>query len=337
MKSKSILTASPSASSYARRYLPLGYCQTRFHVLMLSAILACTASPAWSDMTFDYSGGLQLATTGVREDPANPTVFVPDVPNPTNVEMPSGPGMTTNGNSHPEMGAEANASITVTAVPSPPPIIANHLSVGVQGLSASGNVMAVPPFGTANLGCLNGVADCPTITYNFRVDTPTTMLVPLGLALQGQASFITGGVSNLQASASFSFSNVPGFPDGALASLLIPFANTPGDPTTCHFTALNAVNTCSFSDQRDIQISSNTIYKATQTVSLLAGTAGGPGEVSASIDPWFFIDLPLADTQGWNIDIFSSVPGPIAGAGLPGLIFASGGLLAWWRRRHKAV
>jgi hypothetical protein len=33
----------------------------------------------------------------------------------------------------------------------------------------------------------------------------------------------------------------------------------------------------------------------------------------------------------------AAVPGPVAGAGLPGLVPAFGSAVAWWRRRHQAA
>jgi hypothetical protein len=49
------------------------------------------------------------------------------------------------------------------------------------------------------------------------------------------------------------------------------------------------------------------------------------------------VDFAGGAYTGFPNPPINSVPGPIIGSGLPGLVFAGGGLLAWWRRRRKAA
>jgi hypothetical protein len=63
----------------------------------------------------------------------------------------------------------------------------------------------------------------------------------------------------------------------------------------------------------------------------LIDTAGFTGNV-ASFHNYYSIP---GDFARIIVDDPVAVPGPIAGAGLPGLLFAGGGLLGWWRRRQK--
>jgi hypothetical protein len=121
--------------------------------------------------------------------------------------------------------------------------------------------------------------------------------------------------------------NSVNIPQGALAPYFFYNANLSGGLLTVCSPGQVSVSSCIVSpghNEFDIQMLN---VKSSPTFNFL-------NYATSSVTTKIFASGGGIFGKGGSVSV---VPGPIVGAGLPGLILASGALLGWWRRKQKAT
>ena len=198
-------------------------------------------------------------------------------------------------------------------------------SVGGTGVSVQSNVVIDPFVMISASGSATGVSTTVnaqiSLSYYFMV-TGVDGVVPVNVSAAGG---FTGGGGDAQLQIIWEGGNFD------------PIVLDLGSDETGH----NRIPSWSYNDS--IMFLTNSLYRVDMHLSGSACT-GRPdhGEFCEHSSFSAFVDPIFTPGDGYSMAFSEgvgnsavAVPGPVVGAGLPGLILAGGGLIGWWRRRQK--